>query len=54
MEAGDVVVEFGGRRVKTARDVIDALGYEAGRTFDVRVLRGATETTLRVTSDAAQ
>lgn len=54
LRAGDVLVEFGGRRVTTVRDVMDALGYEAGKTFDIRVLRGPAETTLRITSEAAQ
>ena len=54
LTAGDVVVEFGGRRVTTVRDVMDALGYEAGKTFEIRVLRGPAETTLRITSEATK
>ena len=48
------MVEFGGRRVTTVRDVMDALGYEAGKTFEIRVLRGPAETTLRITSEATK
>ena len=28
LSAGDVIVEFGGRRVETAKDIMDVLGYQ--------------------------
>lgn len=35
--SGDVLVSVNGRSVKTVRDVLDAIGLEAGHTLELQV-----------------
>jgi S1-C subfamily serine protease len=45
---GDVVLDFDGREIAAADDLLDLLSGRAGQTIDLRVLRGAVATTVQV------
>lgn len=53
-DAGDVIVEFGDRRVQTTGDLLDALySHSVGETVPVTVIRGEKRLELSVTLDAS-
>ncbi|KAK4536829.1 hypothetical protein CDCA_CDCA10G2854 [Cyanidium caldarium] len=56
LRAGDVIVEFDGRPVRTTRDLLDLLGDNIQRPVPVVVLRGQAPTrlTLQVTPEQAK
>jgi len=55
LQPGDVVVEFGGQQVKSVKDITDTIGYEAGKTWKMKVLRaGGHENVIYITSEATQ
>ena len=45
--AGDVIVSFDGKAVKTTKDILTRVGYTVGRKIEIRVLRRG-ETSERV------
>jgi serine protease Do len=52
IEAGDLIVEAGGRPITTADDLFEALAT-AGETYEVKVVRGTDERTIAVGGTAA-
>ena len=53
MQAGDVIEEFGGRKVVTVRDLMAVLGDKVGHTFDVAVRRASGPVRLKVLTEEA-
>ena len=52
IEAGDLIVEAGGRSIATPDDLLDAL-ETVELPFDVKLVRGTDERTVRVGGDPA-
>ena len=53
--SGDVIVEVDGKHVKGVRDVLDAIGFDIGRTISFVVLRpNRGEVSVTFTLEAAK
>lgn len=50
LKEGDVIIEFDHRKVNKMRDIIERLGYEYGRSIEIKVKRKDQELTLNVIS----
>jgi serine protease Do len=50
LKEGDVILEFDHRKVAKMRDVIERLGFEYGRSIQMKIRRDGEEITLNVIS----
>jgi len=47
---GDIIVAIDGKEVTGVRDVLEAIGLEAGKTIEVRLLRGSNTFNVNLTT----
>lgn len=50
LHSGDLIVAVDDKEVNGVRDVLEAIGLEAGRTLELRLLRGDTTLTVHLTT----
>lgn len=54
LRAGDIIVEFDGQKVTSIRQILDILGDEAGKTYEVKVVRAKGQSvSLKIQSEEA-